>query len=131
MSTIFPVTKRGTPCCVSRCNNFGGHQFPGDANAKNAWVLAIRRGTEKPSQWVPTKSAVVCSDHFMKAAYSTVTYHGKLLLIHQILQPLLVGKVSMYTICLLATSSRAIVSTCRVQLPLQASRFNNLHLLTQ
>ena len=79
---------------MTQCNNCGGHKFPRGAKAKNAWVLAIKRGTE----WVPTKSTVVCSDHFMKADYVTETYHGKLSLSHQILQPLFVGKISTYAI---------------------------------
>ena len=30
--------KRGTLCCVPKCNNFGGHKFPSEATAKNAWI---------------------------------------------------------------------------------------------
>ena len=30
--------KRGTLCCVPKCNNFGGHKFPSEATAQNAWI---------------------------------------------------------------------------------------------
>ena len=30
--------KRGTLCYVLKCNNFGGHVFPSEATAKNAWI---------------------------------------------------------------------------------------------
>ena len=30
--------KRGTLCYVAKCNNFGGHNFPSEATAKNAWI---------------------------------------------------------------------------------------------
>ena len=30
--------KRGTLCYVPKCNNFGGHKFPSEATAKNAWI---------------------------------------------------------------------------------------------
>ena len=30
--------KRGTLCCVPKCNNFGGHKFPNEATATNAWI---------------------------------------------------------------------------------------------
>ena len=30
--------KRGTLCCVPKCNHFGGHKFPSEATAKHAWI---------------------------------------------------------------------------------------------
>ena len=31
-------SKRVTLCCIPKCNNFGGHKFPSEATAKNAWI---------------------------------------------------------------------------------------------
>ncbi len=33
--------KRWTLCCVLKCNHFGGHKFPSEATAKNAWIKRL------------------------------------------------------------------------------------------
>ncbi|XP_014677368.1 PREDICTED: uncharacterized protein LOC106817220 [Priapulus caudatus] len=51
-----------TECCVPFCNNSGGHAFPrSDESRFKAWKTAVRRGEK---DWVPSKHAVVCSEHF-------------------------------------------------------------------
>jgi len=48
--------------CFHYCTYF---RFPADVERQAAWVKAIRRiDVKTKKEWQPTKSSVVCSDHF-------------------------------------------------------------------
>ena len=64
----------GSSCAIFGCiNKFmkGGsislHLFPKDPNLRSYWTQACRR-----QDWIPTKSSVVCSDHFHKNDYEVM-----------------------------------------------------------
>ncbi|CAG5057833.1 unnamed protein product [Parnassius apollo] len=50
------------------------HLFPTDIEIKSKWVAAIRVCRNEP-QWTPSKSSVVCSDHFVSDDLY-ITQHG-------------------------------------------------------
>ena len=65
-------------CCVPGCHERGGHTFPSDIKQKEKWVVAIRRLDEMTKKlWEPSKSAVVCKQHFVSSDYIEQTIQGK------------------------------------------------------
>ncbi|VDI44139.1 Hypothetical predicted protein [Mytilus galloprovincialis] len=62
-----------TYCCVPGCSNRGGHLFPKDGELKKKWLNAIKRNSyeEKHKEWTPSKSSVVCHDHFLQSDYTS------------------------------------------------------------
>ncbi|XP_067929791.1 THAP domain-containing protein 2-like [Watersipora subatra] len=67
-------------CCVAfGCSNYprkcpekSFHSFPTAADRKDAWIKAVRR-----EQWTPSKSSVLCSDHFTSESYQVSPGIGK------------------------------------------------------
>ena len=82
-----------TLCCVPQCNKRGGHVFPSDPVLKKEWILAVKRsatdnrGRVTTGLWQPTKTSVVCKEHFRSTDYIGETVYGKF-----------IGLLSKYTI---------------------------------
>ncbi|XP_037513711.1 peroxynitrite isomerase THAP4 isoform X2 [Rhipicephalus sanguineus] len=64
----------GSWCCVVGCTNYSRktqkvrvcyHNFPSDSALREKWISAIRR-----DNWLPSKWARVCSDHFSPESYN-------------------------------------------------------------
>ena len=77
-----PATGRvsgGTYCSAVECHNcfmrdkargVKFYQFPKDQNRLKEWVLNVKRAMPRGSLWVPSKSAKLCSEHFIGGAKS-------------------------------------------------------------
>ena len=61
-----------TCCSAYKCHERGGHKFPNDVTAKNAWIAAVKR-----KNFVPTPNSVLCRKHFKGSDYITETTCGK------------------------------------------------------
>ena len=66
-------------CCVPYCSNRGGHLFPADDILKKKWIHAIKRNSDenKYEIWKPSKSSVVCRNHFTPSDYISETTCGR------------------------------------------------------
>lgn len=60
-------------CCVPKCKETGGHQFPREEKIKKSWLKAIRR-----VKFEPKSGARVCHKHFKESDYEKIgKYTGK------------------------------------------------------
>ena len=67
-----PVPEMARICSVPQCKggSNAGFAFPKDPKLRKKWQVAIRRaGPGKKLNWEPTKSSIVCHDHFTENDY--------------------------------------------------------------
>ncbi|XP_064464265.1 uncharacterized protein LOC135375502 isoform X1 [Ornithodoros turicata] len=67
----------GSRCCVDSCDNYSVknsaavfHLFPSNIDLRQRWIEVLR-AVNKRSGWTPSKSTVICSDHFSDDSYIT------------------------------------------------------------
>ncbi|XP_061190649.1 uncharacterized protein LOC133198614 [Saccostrea echinata] len=66
-----------TCCSVPGCHVRGGHEFPANPDRRKLWINAVRRLDQHTMKtWVPSKTAVVCKEHFTANDYVQETIHG-------------------------------------------------------
>ena len=72
-----------TCCRVPVCSTLGGLSFLKDQRLRKLWIVAIERKSDESrfKHWCPQPHSGVCHKHFRDEDFSSVTTHGKLLII--------------------------------------------------
>ena len=74
----------GSFCCVVDCHKSSGRDretvkffkvLRANVEQSNLWIKAINRENPDGSEWKPSKSTLICSDHFVSGTFSTDKDH--------------------------------------------------------